>query len=108
MDGGCKGNQIGKTSITHQPTDSLEHFRALRLGNRPEPTLPAMNMLSVNLQWYMNVREELSLQMIDLLRKLADLSFMDGYTGQHEIIDFIKAAWIARLIEVKQIQFYPL
>jgi len=67
-----------------------------------------MNMLSVKLQWNMNVREELSLQMIDLLRELADLSFMDGYTGQHEIIDFIKAAWIARLIEVKQIQFYPL
>jgi hypothetical protein len=67
-----------------------------------------MNMLSVNLQWYMNVREELSLQMIDLLRKLADLSFMDSYTGQHEIIDFIEAAWIARLIKVKQIQVYPL
>jgi hypothetical protein len=42
--------------------------------------------------------------MIDLLRELADLSFMGSNTGQHEIIDFIEAAWIARLIEVKQIQ----
>ncbi len=33
---------------------------------------------------------------------------MDSYAGQNKIIDFIKAAWISRLIEVKQIQVYPL
>ncbi len=67
MNGGCKGNQIGKTSIAHQPADSFEHSHALRFGNRPEPAFPRMNMLSVKLQWNMNVREKLSLQMIDLL-----------------------------------------
>lgn len=108
MDGGCKGDQIGKTGPAHQPTNSLEHFRALRLGNRPEPALAAMDMLSVKLQGDMNVREELSLQMIYLVRELADLSFMHSYAGQHKIIGFIEAAWLARLIDVEQIQLDPL